>query len=123
MKVRLPKSFHIYQADIRSVKGAVCSAVNVMKTVASSLTSVLPKVRSLAFSTLPVKIIKHTFSSGFFEIYTYIYFPSLSMYFLSIIQMEGMNSLVSELADVAARERAMLSQCESLFGSIAALQV
>lgn len=43
--------------------------------------------------------------------------------FLSIIQVEGMNSLVSELADVAARERAVLNECELLFGSIAALQV
>lgn len=34
-----------------------------------------------------------------------------------------MNSLVSELAEVAARERAMLNECESLFGSITALQV
>lgn len=34
-----------------------------------------------------------------------------------------MNSLVAELADVAARERAVLNECESLFCSIAALQV
>ncbi|XP_057767799.1 AUGMIN subunit 8 [Salvia miltiorrhiza] len=68
------------RVDIRSVKGAMCSAVNVMKAMASSLRS-------------------------------------------SLQQVEGMNSLVSELADVAARERAVLNECESLFGSIAALQV
>lgn len=43
------------------------------------------------------------------------------MYF--IIQVEAMNSLVSELADVAAHERAMLIECELLLGSTAALQV
>ncbi|XP_042001340.1 AUGMIN subunit 8-like isoform X2 [Salvia splendens] len=68
------------KVDIRSVKGAICSAVNVMSSMASSLSPRLQK-------------------------------------------MEDMNSLVSELADVAARERAMLNECESLFGSIAALQV
>ncbi|KAL1531068.1 AUGMIN subunit 8-like [Salvia divinorum] len=68
------------KVDIRSVKGAVCSAVNVMNAMASSLIPSLQKV-------------------------------------------EHMNSLVSELADVAAHERAMLNECESLFGSIAALQV
>ncbi|XP_047943487.1 AUGMIN subunit 8 [Salvia hispanica] len=68
------------KVDIRSVKGAICSAVNVMNAMASSLSPRLQKV-------------------------------------------EDMNSLVSELADVAARERAMLNECESLFGSIAALQV
>ncbi|KAG6411519.1 hypothetical protein SASPL_129602 [Salvia splendens] len=67
------------KVDIRSVKGAICSAVNVMSSMASSLSPRLQK-------------------------------------------MEDMNSLVSELADVAARERAMLNECESLFGSIAALQ-
>lgn len=34
-----------------------------------------------------------------------------------------MNCLVSELADVAALERAMLDECESLLASTAALQV
>lgn len=34
-----------------------------------------------------------------------------------------MNSLVSELAEIAARERAMLDECESVLGSTAALQV
>ncbi|KAH6818532.1 hypothetical protein C2S51_002135 [Perilla frutescens var. frutescens] len=68
------------RVDMKSVKGAVYSAVHVMKAMASSLGSILP-------------------------------------------QVEGTNSLVSELADVAARERAMLNECESLFGSIAALQV
>lgn len=37
--------------------------------------------------------------------------------------MQGMNCLVSELADVAAREKAMLNECTSVFASSAALQV
>ncbi|KAG6430836.1 hypothetical protein SASPL_108909 [Salvia splendens] len=68
------------RVDIRSVKGAVCSADNVMKAMASSLRPILH-------------------------------------------QVESMNSLVAELADVAARERAVLNECESIFCSIAALQV
>ncbi|KAK6126976.1 hypothetical protein DH2020_039277 [Rehmannia glutinosa] len=40
-----------------------------------------------------------------------------------MIQVEGMNCLVSELADVAAQERAMLDECESVLGSTAAMQV
>ncbi|KAL1548928.1 AUGMIN subunit 8-like isoform X1 [Salvia divinorum] len=68
------------RVDIRSVKGAVCSAVNVMNAMTSSLLPVLQ-------------------------------------------QVESMNSLVAELADAAARERTVLNECESLFCSIAALQV
>lgn len=34
-----------------------------------------------------------------------------------------MNCLVSELADLAAQERAMLDECEALFASTAAMQV
>lgn len=34
-----------------------------------------------------------------------------------------MNCLVSELADVAAQERAMLDECEALLASTAAMQV
>lgn len=43
--------------------------------------------------------------------------------FVVMIQVEGMNCLVSELADVAAQGRAMLDECESVLGSTAALQV
>ncbi|KAL3533042.1 hypothetical protein ACH5RR_006563 [Cinchona calisaya] len=38
-------------------------------------------------------------------------------------QAEEMNCLVSELADVAAQERAMLDECEALLASTAAMQV
>ncbi|KAL3824656.1 hypothetical protein ACJIZ3_020685 [Penstemon smallii] len=68
------------RGDIESVKAAVCSAVDVMQAMGSSLCSILSRV-------------------------------------------EGTNSLVSELADVAARERAMLDECESLLSSTTALQV
>ncbi|KAI3446721.1 hypothetical protein Pfo_003386 [Paulownia fortunei] len=68
------------RGDIETVKAAVCSAVDVMQAMGSSLCSILSKV-------------------------------------------EGMNSLVSELADVAAQERAMLDECEYVLGSTAALQV
>ncbi|CAA0814699.1 QWRF motif-containing protein 8 [Striga hermonthica] len=68
------------RVDIKTLKEAVCSAVDVMSSMGSSLWSILPKV-------------------------------------------EGMNWLVLELADVAARQRAMLDECESLLGSIAKLQV
>ncbi|KAG9134941.1 hypothetical protein Leryth_001192 [Lithospermum erythrorhizon] len=37
--------------------------------------------------------------------------------------VEGMNSLIAELADVAAQQRAMLDECEALLASTAALQV
>lgn len=39
------------------------------------------------------------------------------------LQVEGMNCLVSELADVAAQERAMLDESEALLASTAAMQV
>ncbi|XP_060171740.1 AUGMIN subunit 8 [Lycium barbarum] len=45
-----------------------------------------------------------------------------SMRFI-LSRMEGMNCLVSELADVAAQERAMLDECEALLASTAAMQV
>ncbi|KAK2979656.1 hypothetical protein RJ640_007318, partial [Escallonia rubra] len=38
-------------------------------------------------------------------------------------KVEGVNSLVSELADVAAQERAMLDECESVLASTAVMQV
>ncbi|KAK3003124.1 hypothetical protein RJ639_019162 [Escallonia herrerae] len=38
-------------------------------------------------------------------------------------KVEGVNSLVSELADVAAQERAMLDECESVLASTAFMQV
>ncbi|KAL8493083.1 hypothetical protein ACS0TY_024341 [Phlomoides rotata] len=68
------------RGDIKSVTAAVCSALDVMKAMDASLSSIL-------------------------------------------LKMQGMNCLVSELADVAARERAMLNECTSVFGSSAALQV
>ncbi|XP_073289622.1 AUGMIN subunit 8 isoform X3 [Primulina huaijiensis] len=68
------------KGDIETMKAAVCSAVDVMQAMGSSLCSILPKV-------------------------------------------EGMNHLVSELADIAAQERALLDEYESLMGSSAAFQV
>ncbi|XP_073155462.1 AUGMIN subunit 8-like [Henckelia pumila] len=68
------------KGDIETVKAAVCSAVDVMQAMGSSLCSILP-------------------------------------------QVEGMNHLVSELADIAAQERALLDEYESLMGSSAAFQV
>lgn len=68
------------RADIDTVKAAVCSAVDVMQTMGSSICSVLSRV-------------------------------------------DGMNCLVSELADVAAQERAMLDECEALLATTAAMQV
>ncbi|CAK9168884.1 unnamed protein product [Ilex paraguariensis] len=38
-------------------------------------------------------------------------------------QVEGMNHLISELADVAAQERAMLDECSAILSSTAAMQV
>ncbi|KAL7193491.1 hypothetical protein ACSBR2_025160 [Camellia fascicularis] len=68
------------KGSIETVKAAVCSAVDVMQTMGSSIYSILS-------------------------------------------QVEGMNCLVSELADVSAQERAMLDECEGLLASTAAMQV
>ncbi|XP_015892270.1 AUGMIN subunit 8 [Ziziphus jujuba] len=68
------------RADIDSLKVAICSAVDVMQAMASSICSLLPRA-------------------------------------------EGMNSLVSELAIVAAQEKGMLDECEALLASTAAMQV
>ncbi|KAG8367630.1 hypothetical protein BUALT_Bualt16G0092200 [Buddleja alternifolia] len=68
------------RGDIESVKAAVCSAVDVMQAMGSSLCSILS-------------------------------------------QAEGINCLVSELAVVAAQQRAMLDECESLLASTVAMQV
>ncbi|XP_057967600.1 AUGMIN subunit 8-like isoform X2 [Malania oleifera] len=68
------------RADIETVKVAVCSAVDVMQAMGSSICSLLSRV-------------------------------------------EGMNHLVPELADLAARGRALLDECEALLASTAAMQV
>lgn len=68
------------RGDIETIKAAVCSAVDVMQAMGSSLCSV-------------------------------------------VSQMEGMISLVSQVADMAAQERAMLDECESLMSITAAFQV
>lgn len=68
------------RADIDTMQAAICSAVDVMQTMGSSISSVLPTV-------------------------------------------EGVNYLVSELADVAAEERAMLDEFEALLATTAAMQV
>ncbi|CAA2999568.1 Hypothetical predicted protein [Olea europaea subsp. europaea] len=68
------------RGDIEVVKAAVCSALDVMQAMGSSLCSELS-------------------------------------------QVEGMNCLVSQIADVAAKQRAMLDECETLAASIAAMQV
>ncbi|KAG8372548.1 hypothetical protein BUALT_Bualt12G0077500 [Buddleja alternifolia] len=68
------------KGDIEAVNAAVCSAVNVMQAMGSSLCS-------------------------------------------TISEVESTNCLISELAHVAARERAMLGECESLLSSTTALQV
>ncbi|CAI9761011.1 unnamed protein product [Fraxinus pennsylvanica] len=67
------------RGNIEVVKAAVCSALEVMQAMGSSLCSVLS-------------------------------------------QVEGMNGLVSQLADVSAKQRAMLDECESLMASIVAMQ-
>ncbi|GER48888.1 hypothetical protein STAS_26094 [Striga asiatica] len=46
-----------------------------------------------------------------------------SSLFSILSRVEGMNSLVSELANVVAHERAVLDECESVLGSTAAMQV
>ncbi|KAL6221425.1 hypothetical protein ACLB2K_009176 [Fragaria x ananassa] len=68
------------RTDIDSLKVAICSAVDVMQAMGSSICSLLSRV-------------------------------------------EGVNGLVSELAVVAAQEKAMLDECESLLASAAAMQV
>ena len=37
--------------------------------------------------------------------------------------MEGLNNLISEVAVVAAKEKAELDECEMLLASVAAMQV
>lgn len=44
-------------------------------------------------------------------------------FFYLTFQVEGMNSLVSELAVVVAQEKALLDECEALLASTAAMQV
>ncbi|KAL8497569.1 hypothetical protein ACS0TY_021052 [Phlomoides rotata] len=68
------------RGDIETVKAAICSAVDVMHAMGSSLCSILSRV-------------------------------------------EGMNSLVSQLANLAMQERAMFDEYESVLGSTTALQV
>lgn len=67
------------RADIDSLKIAICSAVDVMQAMASSICTLLPRAESI-------------------------------------------NSLVSELATVAARDKSMLGECEALLASTAAMQ-
>ncbi|KAF7806546.1 AUGMIN subunit 8-like [Senna tora] len=67
-------------ADIEHLKVAICSAVDVMQAMGSTICSLLSRA-------------------------------------------EGMNNLVSELAVVAAQEKAMLDESEALLASVAAMQV
>ncbi|KAM5548246.1 AUGMIN subunit 8 [Rosa sericea] len=68
------------RTDIDSLKVAICSAVDVMQAMGSSICSLLSRV-------------------------------------------EGVNGLVSELAVLAAQEKAMLDECEALLASAAVMQV
>lgn len=68
------------RADIYTLKDAICSAVDVMRTMGSSICSLLSRV-------------------------------------------EGMNCLVSELADVAAQEKSVLDECGDLLASTVAMQI
>ncbi|KAF4390143.1 hypothetical protein G4B88_005061 [Cannabis sativa] len=77
--LRLPVT-GVARADIDSLKVAICSAVDVMQAMGTSICSLLPRAESI-------------------------------------------NSLVSELAVVAAREKAMLDACETLLASTTAMQV
>ncbi|XP_062078468.1 AUGMIN subunit 8 [Humulus lupulus] len=77
--LRLPVT-GVARADIDSLKVAICSAVDVMQAMGTSICSLLPRAESI-------------------------------------------NSLVSELAVVAAREKAMLDACEALLASTTAMQV
>ncbi|CAI9765761.1 unnamed protein product [Fraxinus pennsylvanica] len=67
------------KGDIEAIKAAVCSAVDVIHVIGSSMGSIF-------------------------------------------LQVEGMNSVVSELAVVASQERVMLDECESLLAYTAAIQ-
>ncbi|KAJ6794280.1 AUGMIN subunit 8-like [Iris pallida] len=68
------------RADVRAVKNAISSAVDVMQAMGSSICYLLSRV-------------------------------------------EGTNCLVSELSEVASRERAMLDECRELLASTSAMQV
>lgn len=68
------------RVEIQNVKDAICSAVDVMQAMASSICLLLPKVGEV-------------------------------------------NSLVGELSNVTAKERALLGQCKNLLSTVAALQV
>ncbi|GFY86011.1 SNOWY COTYLEDON protein [Actinidia rufa] len=67
------------KADIQNVKDAICSAVDVMQAMASSICSLLTKVNEV-------------------------------------------NSLVSELANVTSKERALLDHCKDFLSTLAAMQ-
>ncbi|KAE8056945.1 hypothetical protein FH972_013676 [Carpinus fangiana] len=68
------------KADVQNVKDAICSALDVMQAMASSICLLLSKVGDA-------------------------------------------NSLVAELANVSAKERALLDECKDLLSTIAATQV
>ncbi|GMP35943.1 hypothetical protein CsSME_00008209 [Camellia sinensis var. sinensis] len=69
-------------------------------------------------------LIPSTISEGFRTDIQSVHFDCRALpYIFYVLQVEGMNCLVSELADVSAQERAMLDECEALLASTAALQV
>ncbi|XP_010265520.1 PREDICTED: AUGMIN subunit 8-like [Nelumbo nucifera] len=68
------------RGDIQTVKDAICSAVDVIQAMGSSICSLLSRV-------------------------------------------EGINHFVSELADIATQERAVLDECEDLLASTTAMQI
>ncbi|KAB1211977.1 QWRF motif-containing protein 8 [Morella rubra] len=80
------------RADNESLKAAICSAVDVMQAMGSSICSLLSRV-----------------------------WPEDGAPKLEYV-VEGMNSLVSELAVMAAQEKATIDECEALLASMAAMQ-
>ncbi|KAF8404905.1 hypothetical protein HHK36_009800 [Tetracentron sinense] len=118
------------RADIQNVKDALGSAVDVMQAMASSICSLLSK--GMELMGWGVALIMNKYSS-LVQPKTQRPFGGVSPRSILVcltvsktifhLQVEEVNSLVAELANVSAKERAFLNQCKDLLSTLAAMQV
>ncbi|KAJ4843687.1 hypothetical protein Tsubulata_046030, partial [Turnera subulata] len=85
------------RADVQNLKDAICSAVDVMQAMASSICLLLSKANPI-WGQPSQRCIFHT-------------------------QVGDVNSLVADLINTTVKERALLDQCKVLLSNIAAMQV
>ncbi|RVW40441.1 QWRF motif-containing protein 9 [Vitis vinifera] len=105
------------RADIQNLKDAICSAVDVMQAMASSICSLLSKATHGVSWNLQLRKTAAAESQNREGIMKW------AGPIADSAAVEEVNSLVAELANASAKERACLDQCRDLLSTLAAMQV